>query len=99
MLDGILGIRLVLLIGRAVPLPAPPELVAALSSLQVTNDAANGDGFTMTFSITKETPVDYSLLQGGLLDPPSRVIIAVTLGVVPEVLIDGAITHHQIDPG
>ncbi len=98
MLDGIFGIRLVMLIGRSVPLPAPPTLTAALTAVEVTSDAQNGDGFSMTFSLSRQTPIDYSLLQDGLLDPPSRVILAVTLGVVPEVLIDGAITHHQLDP-
>lgn len=99
MLGGDLGVRLTLLIGRTVPIPAPMSLLAALASVQVHCDSQNGDGFTLTFSITKENPVDYTLMQGGLLDAPSRVILAVSLGIVPEVLIDGAITHHQLDPG
>jgi hypothetical protein len=42
---------------------------------------------------------DYDLLQSGLVDPMQRVIIAVIFGVIPEVLIDGIITHQQFDPG
>ena len=99
MLAGLLGIRLVLLVGPSVPLPAPASLSAALSQVQVTNDADNGDGFQMTFTLSRENPSDYALLQSGLLDPPSRVVIGVVLGVKPEVLIDGVIMHHQLHPG
>jgi len=99
MLADLLGVRLVLLIGATVPLPMPVSLSAALARVEVTNDSESGDGFQMTFTLTKESPIDYALLQSGLLDPPSRVIIGVVLGVAPEVLIDGIITHHQLDPG
>lgn len=98
MLTSQLGIRLVLLLGKTVPLPAPYEVVRALTRAEVTNDAQNGDGFQMTFTLSKSQPTDYSLLQGGALAPTTRVIIAVVLGVMPEVLIDGIITHHQHAP-
>ncbi len=99
MLEGLLGIRLLMMVGGTIPLPAPMAVSQALSMVQVTNDAENGDGFQMTFVLSRDNPSDYSLLQGGLLDPPARVILAVLLGVTPEVLIDGVITHHQFDPG
>jgi hypothetical protein len=98
MLTSQLGIRLVLLVGKTVPLPASNEIMRALTRAEVTNDARSGDGFQMTFALNKSQPVDYNLLLSGALDPPSRVIIAVVLGVVPEVLIDGIITHHQHSP-
>jgi hypothetical protein len=94
---------MILLLGQAVPLPAPREVLDALSNVQVTNDAQNGDGFQITFMLSKNQPVDYNLLQSGALSPSTRVIIGVVLGVTPEVLIDGIITHHQhapsADPG
>lgn len=99
MLDRNKPIRQLLLIGKTIPVPAPALLVAALTSVKVTNDSANGDGFELTFALTRENPVEYVLLKAGLLDPDSRVVIAVTMGAIPEVLIDGVITHHQLDPG
>jgi hypothetical protein len=93
-----LGIRLILLMGQTIPLPAPREALSALTSVEVTNDAKNGDGFQMTFTLTKDQPLDYSLLQGGALNPSTRVIIGVILGTMPQVLIDGIITHHQHAP-
>lgn len=98
MLASQLGVRLILLLGQSVPLPAPPDVVSAFTRAEVTNDAENGDGFQLTFTLDKEQPIDYNLLQSGALDPGTRVIIGVLLGVVPEVLIDGIITHHQHAP-
>ena len=98
MLTSLLGIRLILLVGKTVPLPASYDMMAALSSLEVTNDAEHGDGFQITFTLGKSNPANYDLLQGGRIDPPNRVIIGVLLGASPEVLIDGIITHHQFAP-
>jgi hypothetical protein len=93
-----LGIRLLLLVGPTLPLPAPYSLMSALSKVEVTNDAASGDGFQLTFTLAKTPGLDYSLLTSGQLNPFNRVIIGVILGVIPQVLIDGVITHHQLTP-
>lgn len=98
MLTSQLGIRLILLLGQTVPLPAPREALDALTRVQVTNDSQSGDGFQITFTLSKSQPLDYSLLQSGALNPSTRVIIGVLLGAAPEVLIDGIITHHQHAP-
>jgi hypothetical protein len=97
-LTSTVGIRLILWIGKSVPRPAPYEVSNALTSVEVTNDAENGDGFQITFELGKDKTGDYSLLQSGILNPNTRVIIGVLLGVSPEALIDGIITHHQITP-
>lgn len=97
MLISELGIRLILWTGTTVPLPAPPEVLASLTRLEVTNDAREGDGFQMTFTLGKET-TEFSLLQNGAVETFNRVIIGVLMGVVPEVLIDGIVTHHQLVP-
>ncbi|HSD82457.1 MAG TPA: hypothetical protein VLG46_01285, partial [Anaerolineae bacterium] len=94
-----LGIRLILMIGKTVPLPASAEVMNALVKAEVTNDAETGDGFQLTFTLTKRPGLDYSLLSDGTVDAFNRVVVAVLLGVLPQVLIDGVITHHQIMPG
>jgi hypothetical protein len=94
-----LGVRLQLLIGPTVPTPAPYDVVDALVELEVRNDDRERDGFQMTFNLGRRgTAQDYSLLQSGILDPPNRVIIMVIIGVLPQVLIDGMITNHQVVP-
>src|SRR6266487_1006344 len=92
------GIRLQLFIGPTVPVPAPYAVMDALVSLEVTTKDQDRDGFQMTFSLGKDTLLDYSLLASGLLNPSSRVIVMVTIGVLPQVLIDGIITTHQVVP-
>ncbi len=96
MLD--LGIRLQLMIGPTVPLPAPYAVMSAFVDLNVTNKDRDRDGFQMTFTLGKESPLDYGLLQSGLFKPRNRVIITAIIDVTPEVLIDGIITNQQVMP-
>jgi hypothetical protein len=93
-----LGVRLQLLIGPTVPVPAPYPVMDALVNVEVTNRDQDFDGFKISFSLGKDSLLDYGLLMSGLLDPPSRVIIMVFVGVLPQVLIDGIITNHQVAP-
>jgi hypothetical protein len=93
-----LGVRLQLMIGPTVPMPAPYHVVDALLSLEVTNSDSERDGFQMTFSVGKEPLLDYGLLRDGLLDPPNRVMIIVIIGTLPQMLIDGMITRHELAP-
>ena len=94
-----LGLRLFLLIGNTVPLPASSDLMNALTNVEVTNDADQGDGFQLTFTMSKGKLLDYDILKNNSLQPFNRVIISVLIGVIPQILIDGIITHHQISEG
>jgi hypothetical protein len=98
-LAGTLGIRLLLLVGDAVPLPAPAEVTAALRKAEVTLDADAGDGFQLTFALARDALVDYAVLLRGTLSPFKRVTVGLLMGALPEVLIDGIITHQQLTPG
>jgi hypothetical protein len=95
------GINLALLIGPTVPVPAPLPLIDALQSVEVTNTDEGRDGFQITFTAGRSglaDILDYPLMTNPLLTPFNRVIIMVTVGVVPKVLIDGIITHIQLNP-
>jgi hypothetical protein len=93
-----LGVHLSLFVGPSIPLPAPYPLTDSLVSVEVTNDDRQRDGFKLEFSLGKDTLLDYSLLASGLLDPPNIVTIIVTIGALPQVLINGMITQHQFIP-
>jgi len=97
MLTDLLGIRLILLLGDVVPLPASLAVMDALDTVQVTT-GGDGDGFQITFKLTRTPLLDFDLFQSGAVAPMKRVVIGVAFGIVPEVLIDGVITHHQIQP-
>lgn len=98
MLLGLLGLRLILLLGKTVPLPAPAAAMTALKHVKVINDADGEDGFQLTFALGKDKLGEYSLLSSGALDPAQRVVIGVLLGATLEPLIDGIIYHHQVTP-
>ena len=95
------GIHLTLLIGPTVPVPAPISLSDYIVSAQVTNTDSGRDGFQVTFSIGRSglaDLADYQILGNPLLKVFNRVILIVTIGVTPYVLIDGIITHQQLNP-
>jgi hypothetical protein len=93
-----LGVRLQLLIGANVPLPAPYQVMESFVSLEVNNNDSERDAFQMNFSLGKDSLLDYGLLLNGYFDPPNRIVIAVLMGVLPDVLLDGIITSHQVVP-
>lgn len=93
-----LGIRLQLLIGPAVPLPAPGPVMDALIGLEVQNNDREFDGFGLSFHLGRESVFDYDLLRNGYFQPPNRVIIVAIINGTPEVLIDGVITRHRVTP-
>jgi hypothetical protein len=97
MLTSELGIRLLLWTGSTVPTPPKPGVVDALTRVQVRNDEDSGDGFQLTFALGHDGIADWDLLDGSL-GPMTRVMIAVVLGVVPEVLIDGIVTQLAVTP-
>ena len=58
-----LGVRLQLFIGPTVPLPAPYPVMEALTSLEVTNKDRDRDGFQLTFSLGKDSPLSWKRIQ------------------------------------
>jgi hypothetical protein len=95
------SVRLTLLLGPKVPVPAPPPLLDALDHLEVTHSDAERSGFQITFQAGRSGllgALDYPLLSSPLLRPFNRVVLVVTFGVVPRVLMDGIITNVELAP-
>ncbi|MFO1339075.1 MAG: hypothetical protein U1F53_12770 [Burkholderiaceae bacterium] len=92
------GIHLSLLIGPVLPVPAPKAVVDAVQSVQVTS-GKDKSGFQISFAVGKQSTLLTTLLPAGYFDPMStRVVIAVTLGGFPHVLMDGVVTRHEMAP-
>lgn len=92
------GLHLTLLIGPAVPVPAPPPVIDALTSIQVTS-GRDRSGFQITFAVSKKSPLLTTMLPAGYFDPMiTRVIIIVTVGGMPNVLMDGIVTRQELTP-
>jgi hypothetical protein len=89
-----------LMIGPGVPLPMPREVMDALVSVQVTSDTQSASVFQLAFTLSKRSPLHtIFLVSGGASIPLIRVVIVVISKGLPEVLMDGVMTHHQVTPG
>jgi hypothetical protein len=96
------GVQLTLMIGPAVPVPVPPAVLDALTSVEVTTTAGHRSpsGFRLVFTLSTHSPLHtLFLVSGGGMIPLMRVIIVVTMNGMPEVLMDGVITKHDVSPG
>lgn len=92
------GVHLTLLIGPAVPVPAPAAVLDALDSVQV-NSGGDRSGFQLTFKIGKNSLLQTTLLPAGYFDPIlTRVIVIATVRGIPNVLADGVVTRHELAP-
>ncbi|MGD8625966.1 MAG: hypothetical protein PVJ34_15625 [Anaerolineae bacterium] len=92
------GIHLTLMIGPAVPVPAPKAVVDALTEIQVTSGKER-TGFQLTFAVGKESMLLKTLLPAGYFDPmTTRVIAVVTLNGLPNVIVDGLVTRQELAP-
>ena len=92
------GVHLTLMIGPAVPIPAPQSVIDAITSVQVTS-GRDRSGFQITFAVSKKSPLLKTMLPAGYFDPIStRVIIIATLGGFPNVLMDGVVTRQELQP-
>lgn len=92
------GIHLTLMIGPLLPAPAPKSVMDALLSVQVTS-GQDKTGFQLTFAVSKNSPLLTTMLPSGYFDPIStRVILAVTLAGLPNVIMDGIVTRQELTP-
>ncbi|HEY1938445.1 MAG TPA: hypothetical protein VGJ33_10970 [Candidatus Angelobacter sp.] len=93
------GLYLTMLAGPVVAVPPPKPLTDALTSAEVTISDTGTSGFQLTFTLANSSPLQtLFLLAAGAPIPMLRVILIATTGVIPRVLMDGVITHHEITP-
>lgn len=97
----LLGIHLTTMIGPTVPVPVTADVANAIEQVQVTLDDEQPAGFQLTFRVGKTStlPLSNELALGALLRGGARVVLILTVGAVPSVLIDGYITRKELNPG
>jgi hypothetical protein len=95
------GIHLTLMIGPMVPVPVPQTVLDALDTVKVITTSGEGtSGFELNFTLSNRSPLHtLFLVSGGAAIPIMRVIIVATANGLPQVLMDGMMTHHQVTPG
>lgn len=94
------GVHLTLMIGPAVPVPVPNEVLDALTEVQVQNTDEGPSVFQLRFVLKTNSPLHTAfLLAGGASIPLVRVVLVVTINGSPQVLIDGVMTNHEVGAG
>ncbi len=96
------GLLLTVLAGRTVPLPLPEPVTARVRSVKVTESDEERSAFTLVLDAGRSGPaaaVDSPLLRDSPLSAGSRVVLVVTVGAVPMILMDGIVTTTELTPG
>jgi hypothetical protein len=91
------GAQLTLLMGPLTFDPVPAQLANALVEATVTTSAGQRSGFQLRFTLARGGFVERELLGTGFFEPPTRVLLVVTINGTPTVLSDGVI--GRIDVG
>jgi hypothetical protein len=92
------GVHLTLMIGPAVPVPAPRAVIEALTSVSVNHDK-DRSGFQLSFAVSKKSILLTTLLPVGYFDPiVTRIVIIATVSGFPHVLMDGMVTRQELQP-
>jgi hypothetical protein len=94
------GFHLTLMIGPVFPRPVTQEVLDALTSVSVTTNSDSGSGFQLQFTMSNRSSLQtIFLLSAGSPIPLVRVVIIMTVNGTPEVLMDGVMTNHEVQPG
>jgi hypothetical protein len=89
-----------LMIGPGVPVPVGTDIMDALTSVSVTSNTQGASVFQLSFNLSTKSPLHtLFLVSGGAQLPIMRVVLLVIVNGMPDVLMDGIITHQQIQPG
>jgi hypothetical protein len=98
------GIQLTLMMGPAIPFPAPRVLMEALDSVEVQTSDSAASGFQLRFQFDSKSDLNtIFLLAAGnntsLGVPPLRILLIVTLKGTPQTLFDGVMTNVEVQAG
>ena len=78
---------------------APKPLIDALTSVEVSVSANARSGFRLSFTLANNSPLQlFFLMAMGAPVPLVRVVLVATFGGLPQVIMDGVVTEHRVEP-
>lgn len=99
----LLGVHLTILAGRGMPLPLPEPALRAIDTVEVTQGTEGRSGLQAQFRAGRGVTIadidDYPIMKQPGLKVGSRLVVTLTMGILPTVLFDGIITQSQLSPG
>lgn len=96
------SLRLTVLAGRTLPLPVPEPVLSRVQAVKVTETDSERSAFSIVLDAGRSGPLaalDSPLLSDRTFAVGSRVVLVVTIGAVPTVLLDGVVTGSALTPG
>jgi len=94
------GLNLLLMVGSVSPSPASATLTAALRHAEVRLYDDRPNGFQLQFQVTRDPgPLQVDTLIKSTFKPFHRVVLAVSINSVQHPIMDGLITHIELQPG
>ncbi len=92
------GIQLQLRAGIRKAVPVPRDTIEALESLEVRVEPQKAT-FQLIFSMDRHGRILENFLPSNRAPDQLRVILVVTINGSPDVLVDGLVTHQELNPG
>jgi hypothetical protein len=90
---------LTILTGQVQATPVPKPLMDAFTDAEVTVSATGKSGFQLSFTLANSSPLQlFFLLAMGAPIPLIRVILVVSFGGLPQVIMDGMVKHTEVVP-
>ncbi len=81
------------------PIPVPKAVLDALTEVEVRTSAGSPSGFRLSFALSNKSPLHTAFLVAAGQTPLLRVILILTINGIPQVLMDGVTTNHEVSPG
>ncbi|SLN59775.1 Phage late control gene D protein (GPD) [Roseovarius albus] len=100
MLDQLLGAHMTLLIGQGVPRPASALVMEHFASAEIAASDSERSGFELVFEAGRSGTIAgaFPIMAEPGLQAGSRVVITATIGIRPNVLMDGIIEQAEFTP-
>jgi hypothetical protein len=90
---------LTIMSGQVQATPVPKVLMDAFTDAEVTVSATGKSGFQLSFTLANSSPLQLVfLLAMGAPVPLIRVILVVSFGGLPQVVMDGMVKHTEVVP-
>jgi hypothetical protein len=90
---------LTIMSGQVQATPVPKPLMDAFTDAEVTVSATGKSGFQLSFTLANNSPLHlFFLLAMGAPIPLIRVILVVSFGGIPQVIMDGMVKHTEVVP-
>ncbi len=102
MTSAMLGVHLSILAGTTLPVPLPADVTARVRDVTVTESDDDRTAFTISFDAGRSGPIavfDTPMLIDSPVKGNARVVVTLTMGATPSILVDGIVTQTRLVPG